>query len=85
VDCTLPQASADISKTDSNRKEGVVYGFFAGEGAVSRVLSFVALSMFNPRPHALTKVVPIVTLELRSPLCPCPRHPIRRKPDLTME
>ena len=24
VDCTLPHASADISKTDSNRKEGLV-------------------------------------------------------------
>jgi hypothetical protein len=41
VDCTLPQASADISKTGSNRKEGVVYGFFAGAGAVSRILSLV--------------------------------------------
>ena len=39
VDCTLPQDSADISNTDSNRKEGAVYGFFAGTGTVSRVLS----------------------------------------------
>jgi hypothetical protein len=41
VDCTLPHASADISKTGSNRKEGVVYGFFTGEGDVSRVLLLV--------------------------------------------
>jgi hypothetical protein len=41
VDCTLPQASAEISKTDSNRKEGVVYGFFLGEGVISRTLSVV--------------------------------------------
>jgi hypothetical protein len=41
VDCTLPHANAEISKTDSNRKEGVVYGFFAGEGVVSRALSLV--------------------------------------------
>jgi hypothetical protein len=41
VDCTLPQASADISKTDSNRKEGVVYGLFSGEVVVLRALSLV--------------------------------------------
>jgi len=41
VDRTLAQASAEISKTDSNRKEGVVHGFFLGEGVVSRTLSVV--------------------------------------------
>ena len=39
VDCTLPQDSADVSNTDSNRKEGAVYGFFSGEGVELRVLS----------------------------------------------
>jgi hypothetical protein len=53
VDCILPQASAEISNTDSNRKEGVVYGFFGGEEAVLRVLSLVDWSMFFSRPLPL--------------------------------
>jgi hypothetical protein len=32
VENTLPQASAEISKTGSKRNEGAVYGFLAGEG-----------------------------------------------------
>jgi hypothetical protein len=50
VENTLPQARAEISNTGSNRNEGAVYGFFAGEGDGSCLLSLVDLSMvkFSP-------------------------------------
>jgi hypothetical protein len=79
VDCTLPQASAEISKTDSYRKEGAVYGFFAGEEAVSRVLSLFDWSMFFFHPPAFANLIPIVRPESRSRLYLCPRHPLLRK------
>jgi len=39
----LPHARAETSNTGSNRKEGAVYGFLAGEADESSVLSFVDL------------------------------------------
>jgi hypothetical protein len=43
----LPHASADTSNTDSNLKEGVLYGFFAAEAATSRALSLLVLSLLK--------------------------------------
>jgi hypothetical protein len=45
---TLPQDSADTSKTDSKRKEGALYCFFFRVPAAdSRALSLLELSMFK--------------------------------------
>lgn len=43
----LPHESADTSNTDSNRNEGVLYGFFAAGAAGSSILSLPALSFFK--------------------------------------
>jgi len=53
VVCTLPHASAEITNTDSDRKVGAVYGFFASDGTISPVSPLVALSMIHPRPLPL--------------------------------
>jgi hypothetical protein len=50
----LPHDRAETSNTGSNRKEGAVYGFFAGEAAESRGLSFVELL-------SISKLLPPVT------------------------
>jgi hypothetical protein len=43
----LPHDSAETSNTDSNRKEGALYGFFGVESATSRVLSPLKFSLFK--------------------------------------
>jgi hypothetical protein len=43
----LPHDSADTSNTDSNLKEGALYGFFAAASANSRVLPSLALLLLN--------------------------------------
>jgi hypothetical protein len=47
VSFILPHESADTSNTDSNLKEGALYGFFAVGSATSRALPSLALLLFN--------------------------------------
>jgi hypothetical protein len=45
---TLPHAKAATSNTDSNLKEGALYGFFSVTGSLDAL--FGKLSVFNDRP-----------------------------------
>ena len=55
----LPQARAETSNTGSNRKEGAVYGFLAGEAVESRVLSFVELFSISKWLPPVTAILPM--------------------------